>query len=421
MSNVLIVEDSAFFSSALERALSNYPDIQTFRCATLKEAKAKITGFSGELSLALVDLNLPDARNFDAVRLVAAYNIPAIVFSGELDKEKRDELFQMGVIDSVPKDSPSSLDYAVKLVTRILKNRFLSAMVVEDSDTVRSHAIRLLNRQGLEVIEAQNGEDALKLLEHREDIRLILTDYAMPVMDGFDLIRKVRQKHPSTAMAVIGMSAVDDPDLSVKFIKSGANDFLHKPFVYEELLCRVSQNLDMLEHIERFEHMATRDFLTDLHNRRYLFDVGKTMFANAQRKSLDFTVGIMDIDHFKKVNDTYGHDVGDLVLKLVAKTLQDEYREADVVARLGGEEFCVISMDMNPEKAVEVFDRARQTLAKNSVDADGNVVSVTMSTGVCNHRLETFEQMVSAADAALYEAKEGGRNRVVCSSTFAGA
>ncbi len=413
MQQILVIEDSGFFAKAVEKSLIAKLGVPVSRADSLSEAQSVIKRNPDGFSLAIVDLNLPDAKGNEAVRLTSAHGIPSIVFSGKLDPGRRDELYKLGVIDSVPKDSPSCLDYATNLAGRILRNAATAAMVVEDSDVARNLIHRLLERQGLQVLTAHNGQEALSLLKIRPDVRLMLVDYEMPNMSGFELTREVRRSHPSDKLGIIGMSATSEPELVVRFLKSGANDFIHKPFSYEELLCRTTQNLDMLDHIERFEHMATRDFLTGLHNRRHLFEVGTTLHANAAGDNLDITVGVLDIDFFKKVNDSYGHDAGDLVLKVAAETLLKQFREADIVARLGGEEFCVVAINLDPAKATDVFERARIALRETRIDLGDRQITVTASMGVCSTLHESFEAMVGKADEALYQAKESGRDRVV--------
>ena len=412
MSKILLIEDSHFFSTVVQNELRKIDGADVHAASTLAEAQQLIDQHA-PFDMALVDLSLPDASDLDVAKFVCQHGIPAVVFSGTLTKETRQKLFGMGVIDSVPKQSPSSLEYAVGLVDRYIKNKDVTALVVEDAEVVREIIAIQLTRQGLTVLQAEDGQQALQILEDHPEISLIVTDYSMPNKDGFELIHDVRKTKSKDSLAIIGMSALDDEELAIKFLKSGANDFIHKPFTHEELLCRVSQNLEMLDHIARFERMATRDFLTDLHNRRYLFDVGATLFDNAQREKLNMAVGVMDVDFFKKVNDTYGHDAGDEVLKMTARVLQEAFRGADVVSRMGGEEFCVAALNMSDEAAFDVFDRARQALEAETVSYEGTDIRVTMSIGLCVGTRDSFDAMITEADGALYQAKENGRNQVV--------
>ena len=144
--------------------------------------------------------------------------------------------------------------------------------------------------------------------------------------------------------------------MSARFIKVGANDFITKPFQPEEFYCRVTQNIDLIEKTQALVDAATKDFLTGLYNRRFFFEKGVGKLERARRERKSVALAMLDIDHFKSVNDTYGHDVGDEVLQVVSKTLQDSARADDLVARLGGEEFCVLMEDINRAE-LDVFVR----------------------------------------------------------------
>jgi len=412
MRSVLVVEDSNFFSSLIRESVESNLDVKVTVAKSYAEAETCLSG-DDRFVLALLDLNLPDAADGEIVKLANAHALPSVVFSGSLDTDQREALSKLGVIDSILKESPASLEYAVSLMGRLIRNRELAVMVVEDSGPTRTHIVNQLKTQQLTVFEAADGSEALATLERNPGIRLILTDYTMPEMDGFELIKVLRKDHSKEELAIVGMSSAAESDISSKFIKYGANDFIYKPFTNEELLCRISQNLDMIELMQTLKRSATVDFLTDLYNRRYLFDIGDKLFANAVRQETDMTVAMLDIDFFKKVNDTHGHDAGDVVLKQVSGALKGELRDADIVARLGGEEFCVAALDMNPAKASDVFERLRAAVEDMKIDVEGNIIPVTISIGIANQKTDSLEAMINDADEALYQAKEGGRNRVV--------
>ena len=202
--------------------------------------------------------------------------------------------------------------------------------------------------------------------------------------------------------------------MSARFIKSGANDFLYKPFVTEEFYCRVAENVRSLEQQRTLVELTQKDFLSGLCNRRHFFTLGTKLFANAKREHLSFCIAMVDIDHFKRVNDTYGHDAGDAVIRGVSAALAGRFREGDLVARLGGEEFGVLAVNMEPGEMHRVFDEVRQTIAAVSHRYGGEELRVTVSVGVCRAPADSLEQTLQRADECLYEAKRSGRDRVVC-------
>jgi diguanylate cyclase (GGDEF)-like protein len=233
----------------------------------------------------------------------------------------------------------------------------------------------------------------------------------MPNMDGFQLIKEIRGKFSKEDISIIGMSG--DNLLSARFIKLSANDFISKDFFAEEFYCRVTQNIEAIEHIKEIKDASNRDYLTNIHNRRYFYDVGQKLFENSKRKNITITVAMIDIDYFKKVNDQYGHDAGDLVLKNVAHVMQSRFRASDIVSRLGGEEFCILACNMEPESTIEIFEQLRKTIEESEIISGKNIIKATISIGICNKSMDTLDDLIKYADQMLYKAKETGRNRVV--------
>jgi PleD family two-component response regulator len=170
------------------------------------------------------------------------------------------------------------------------------------------------------------------LAEH-PDTTLVITDVNMPVMGGFELISAIRRQYRREDLAIIGLSDASKAGLSAALLKAGANDFVAKPFQVEEFYCRVTQNTNMVGYVRQIKDFATRDFLTGAYNRRHLFEMGGKLYASAQRGNIAIATGVIDADHFKHINDTYGHHAGDAALKCIADVLQSSLRQTDVVAR----------------------------------------------------------------------------------------
>jgi diguanylate cyclase (GGDEF)-like protein len=244
-------------------------------------------------------------------------------------------------------------------------------------------------------------------------VRLVITDNQMPGMDGFELVTEIRKTFSKEEVAVIGLSAVSGSSLSAKYLKRGANDFLVKPYSKEEFFCRVNQNIELLELVHEIKENSNRDYLTGLYNRRYFYDIGEKYFANAARNHLQLAVAMFDIDFFKVVNDTYGHAAGDLVIRRVAAAIAGDLRQTDLVARFGGEEFCVLAVNPGPETS-ELFERIRVRVAAMQIEYEGMEIRVSVSVGVVFGMCVTLADTLRRADELLYQAKQGGRNRVVC-------
>jgi len=412
MSTVLIVEDSKTFGSLLVRLVERETDCAAVWVKNYAECLATLESGKQEFDAALLDLNLPDAPDGQVVDLVLSKAVPSIVFTGELSDDLRDVIWSKHIVDYVLKESLHNLEYVAKLLKRILRNKGLKTLVVDDSKMARSHAASLLAAHGYDVAEAGDGREALDIIENDPEIRLVLTDFNMPDMDGAQLTKAIREVTRRESLFIIGMSSQGSYLTSVAMLKSGANDFITRPFQAEEFYCRISQNVDMLNMIEDLTGMANRDFLTGLHNRKFLFEGGKQLLANQLRGNLNLTAAIIDIDHFKTINDTHGHDAGDAMLKHFAALLRERFRESDLIARLGGEEFCVLSVNMDHAKAFDLFDAFRKDVAARPLYHGGREISCAVSIGVYTGRASTFEDLLKAADDLLYRAKQEGRNRV---------
>jgi len=415
MDKVLIVEDSKVFARILIRKIEDELFFDTCWASNFEEARYLLDDNPDNNSffVALLDLHLPDAPDGGIVDYVIAKGIPAIVFTGDVEDEVRDRIWAKKVVDYVSKESPDSLDYLCGLIRRIARNKDVSILVVDDSSTVRHHLSRLLAAHEYLVQEADDGEQALACLEVHPEIRMVITDYFMPGMDGVELTRRIRHQHSKDALAVIGISAYGNSILSARFIKNGANDYLNKPFSSEEFYCRVTQNLEMLEYIQKLREASIRDPLTGLYNRRHFFEAAQDFHRRLARGQAPLTLAMLDIDHFKQVNDTHGHAAGDEVLKHVAQALSNRFHGRDLVARLGGEEFCVLAPGVSSQTALAVFDDLRNSIERSKVKLGSTSVGVTVSIGLCDRPMASLDAMLAAADAALYKAKRTGRNRVL--------
>jgi diguanylate cyclase (GGDEF)-like protein len=236
----------------------------------------------------------------------------------------------------------------------------------------------------------------------------------MPEMDGFELVKAIRHNIDKSDLIIIGLSGEGQSSLSAKFIKNGANDFLQKPFFHEEFYCRIMHNIEELELIEQIRDSANRDYLTQLHNRRYFYDQGEPIHAQALNNNTPLAVAIFSIDHFKNINDTYGHAIGDKVLMSLSDDIRHSFSRF-LVARMGGEEFCVVLPGLNNDQALTLLDRFRELIQQTSIpiDHEDEYITIKISIGVTNLHHDSFEQQINCADQLLYRAKEAGRNIVI--------
>ena len=410
-----MVEDTRSISGFLCRQIEETLDFEPVPAYTLAEA-ASILEEDETFFVAVLDLNLPDAADGEVVDLVLEKGIPAIVLTGSFDETLREEILDKNVVDYILKDSPGSLDQVMNLIQRIYRNQEVGVLLVDDSRFFRSFCRTLLEAQKFRVLEAGNGKDGLDVLSRNPDVRLIITDYNMPEMDGFEFVSRVREVHGRNEIGIIGLSTQGAGAVSARFLKTGANDFLPKPFASEEFYARVTQNVELIEFIAKLREIAVRDPLTRLHNRRYYFESGEKLLEEAAGKGVGVTVAMLDIDRFKEVNDRYGHEAGDAVLVRLAERLRRTFGRSHVISRFGGEEFSVLTYGIHGERAVRLFDDFRGLVENTEVPYGNERIRFTVSIGLCCTPGCSLPQMIREADQGLYRAKREGRNRVVMQS-----
>ncbi len=257
MPNILLVEDSKLFGNIISQSIQRSLGYGVTWAKSLSEAKTLLQSSNPDFFLALLDLNLPDAPDGEIVDLVLGEQIPSIVFTGEFDPTVREKIWSKKIIDYVLKQSEQEVYYIIDLIGRIYRNQSIKVLVVDDSDTIRKRVQELLEVHQYQVFQADDGMEALEAVKNLPDIKMVITDYEMPRMDGFDLTRKLRAEYSKEALAIIGISAQDNPIPAAKFIKNGANDFIAKPFAAEEFYCRITHNINAIENIERLHRVES--------------------------------------------------------------------------------------------------------------------------------------------------------------------
>lgn len=407
---ILIVEDNKALAKLMARKMEHTVDMDVDIAHSMAEAEDLIEDYGDDYFISLLDLNLPDAPYGEIVDFVISKGILAIVLTGNIDEETKKLFINKDIVDYVYKSNMDDVNYIFSMINRLSKNRNHKVMVVDDSIPVRTKVKNILLSQQFQVFAAAHGEEALAYFKDNPDIKFVLTDYNMPVIDGMELVRQLREKYDKNDLSIIALTSTDDVNVAAKFLKIGANDFIIKPFAKEELICRINNTIENMENIATIANFANKDFLTGLSNRRHFYEQMDDYLAKEKES---FSVAMMDIDFFKKINDTYGHDTGDLVLKALANMLTLEAKGGDILARFGGEEFCIVLKNISKENAVKWFVMLRTKISKMIVHAKENNINFTVSIGVCfPDKSIKVNDMLEFADQALYRAKENGRNRV---------
>ncbi|MDF1878311.1 diguanylate cyclase [Sulfurimonas sp. SAG-AH-194-C20] len=409
---ILIVEDNKTLAKLISKKIEAALDFQVDIAYSLGEAKLFLKMY--KYFITLLDINLPDAPNGEVVDYVLSKDNRAIVLSANIDKEFRQNILKKNIIDYVNKGGVDDINYIIQTIDRLHKNQNHTVLVVDDSMVFRKQMQNLLKNMFFKVISVAHGEEALNILGTNSDINLVLTDYHMPVMDGLELTYEIRKEHNKNSLAILAVSSNKDNEVNAIFLKAGANDFITKPFSKEEFSCRINNTIEALENIQIVTNHANRDYLTGLYNRRFFFETMAEYQDEIGEDGEKFAVAMIDIDHFKKINDTYGHDVGDKIIIALSEVLRTSTSHRDLVARFGGEEFCMVLKNINRYSALDIFERIRQEVESFSFTVDkDNFVKFTISIGCVIHSQELLEETISNADMMLYKAKNAGRNQVV--------
>ena len=296
-------------------------------------------------------------------------------------------------------------------------------LVADDSPVYRKLVENTLLDEPWSVLYAKTGREAMDLFaEHRPS--LVITDRLMPDYSGIELCKHIREQFKDKYTYIIILTGMTEKSEIVHGLMAGADDYLTKPFDQGELLARAGVGrrvIDLHRQIEAknrlLEELALTDPVTNLPNRRAIEDWARRQLSGAVRYGYGFWIVLADLDHFKAVNDTYGHEAGDAVLRKVADVLRAHSRKSDICGRVGGEEFLFSLAHITEENVRLVINRIRAELEATKVPFDGNSITVTASFGAAGFdgnrsHIPELNQLISQADAALYSAKRHGRNRI---------
>lgn len=296
-----------------------------------------------------------------------------------------------------------------------------SILIVDDTETNVDILVELLS-DSYEIVVALDGRSALEILEEQE-VDLILLDIMMPIIDGYEVCRRVKQNEKTNNIPIIFITAKMDEESIEKAYEAGGMDYVTKPFKPKELFARIKTQLQLRALIQELEssknalkHLSETDPMTDLCNRRYFNHTSKSIMELAKRDKTVLTVVMLDIDKFKEVNDTYGHNVGDEIIISLADILFEMTRKSDLACRFGGEEFILLLPETSLEGAMVIAEKIRKKVESFSLRLeDEREVNITISLGVSQVDTEndlSMESAIKRADIALYKAKENGRNKV---------
>ena len=337
-----------------------------------------------------------------------------IIITDEDNKEIRKKILSFNIADYIVTNSISSAKFVAKVAKRLEGNRKKTVLVVDDSDLVLTQIAMLLKTQNINYISCLNGQEAWEILNNKNSkkIDLIIADYVMPIMDGYDLVKKVRADYSFEELPMLILSGTEDTYMISRFLKVGANDYITKPFINEEFIGRINNALLIADMFQEIKNMAMTDILTGLYNRVYFYNTATKVLDIANRAKQPSAIAMIDIDNFKSINDTYGHEIGDKALIYVGKIMQKALRRSDILVRFGGEEFVVLLPNCPHKQALQIMQKLCSFIAKSELNiSNDRVLKMTVSIGVTSKKCEV-DGMIEQADKYMYTAKQTGKNRV---------
>jgi two-component system, cell cycle response regulator len=300
-------------------------------------------------------------------------------------------------------------------------------LLVEDDPIQASATKEILRKVGYEILWAEDGINAIKLVKS-EKPDIILLDVILPGMDGYEVCRWLKLEETTKGIPVIMLTVKKELADKISGLQIGADDYLPKPYNELELNARIYaslrtkslqdelklKNKQLEDLLEKVNFMAITDALTGLYNRRRFLDVLTSEHERARRYGTPFSLIMIDIDYFKKINDNFGHDVGDAVLREVADILLKSIRDIDTASRYGGEEFMIILPNTDKEHARIVAERMRQAIENHNFSGVNRKISVSIGiSGMPDAKVENEDKLIRCADFAMYRAKQLGRNRTI--------
>ncbi|MEG3640932.1 diguanylate cyclase [Magnetococcus sp. PR-3] len=426
--HVLIVENSSVYGKMVEKIMLGIGFLPHM-CHSA--AEAIILMESQQFQLICVDMHLPDSTGIELCRKVRqrpeSRMVPVIMLTTEDKREVWEEAFDAGITEIFTKSGFEILEreFQAFFDGSLLTPMTGRVLVVEDSETSAQLILEHLRRLSIDADHYTRAEEALSAFR-AGNYDAVITDILLEgTMSGLGLVRAIRRCPKDQArIPVLAISGIDDLARRIEVLRQGANDFITKPIVGEELAVRLANLITAKRLYDKAKaqqralyDQAVKDALTTLYNRHYVMEFVPKFILGALRHESDLSVMVVDLDHFKTINDTLGHDAGDAVLKEIGKTLKSMTRGEDFAARIGGEEFLVVLIHCPPHQARLKAQTILEQVRRMRFDDLSSELSITASIGVTclSHDGEdSFEKLFKRADTSVYAAKNKGRDQVVC-------
>lgn len=379
------------------QTFSNYPELVSF------------LEMESDIFLAVSDLTLDGYEHKLIIDELIIRNIPVIAVSSNVNDDLLDQIWEKNIVHFIKYQHHLDLLFTSYLAERLIYFKNKKAIIIDDSKTFGELTQNYLTTLLFDVKVFENGIPAIDYLDENCDIKLAIVDYQLPDLTGIELTRLIREAL-GFKIIIIAVTGHSSSEIKYSFFKSGADDYIEKPFTKEEFNAIVVKNMRHVEQLDKIENLSVIDHLTNIFNRKHLISTLEKKINEAERYQKQFSIILFDIDLFKRINDQYGHNRGDFILKELSKLVQQNIRKTDTFGRWGGEEFIIITPNTNLEKASELGEQLRILIENHNFGLDD---LVSCSFGVSNYETgDNIDSLINKADIALYKAKKNGRNRL---------
>ncbi|MEM7258648.1 MAG: diguanylate cyclase [Pseudomonadota bacterium] len=409
---VLIAEQEQAIRDALAERVYNSLGVQADTVNTASAVRKLLKSGADEFVLAVVDTRLPDAPDGEVLEVLTQNSIPTIALSSSVNENVVERMQDRHIIDCVLKRTDEDIELLADIVERTLRNHQRKIIFFSNNDFNRKSIRQLLDIHRYTIIDVRNEAEIRRQLGSHPETTLVLIDYLSIEQEELELINSLRQQYRREDLAIAVVCDEHSSRSSARMLRAGATDVIYRQHQTDEFYYRVHQCVESIERVREIKYSATRDLLTGVYNRDYVFDIGEKLFASAMRGDSPLAVAVIQIDNIGDLTTTHGIDVSNAVLKETAGLLSDEFRKNDVLARYSADTFICLATNVGSHNARMIFERVRQKLAKASVECQSHIATTSATIGVATSANDTLLSMIANAQAQLDSAIEGGRNRI---------
>lgn len=408
---ILIIDDNKMLTKLLAKKIQATLGVSVDIAFDMADGKKLLS--ENEYFAAFVDLCLPDAPQGEIVDVVLAKKLPTIVLTGSNDTKTRKDFMDKEIIDYIYKESDICIPRILDAITRLFKNEKTKVILAMAKAPVRAAIKTNLTNELFTVLAAAHGEEALSYLSENPDTKLILCDANMPVINGEGLLDEVRSKYSKSQLGVLIVGNKDD-ELEARLFSKGVSDYLIAPVEKEALNCRINNCIDHMYSLALLEDYSVHvDLLTGLKDEEGFYANAAEYFSYLKAKE-EFAVGVIDIDRLEDINEDYGYENGDKVIKAAARGVKNEIKGADIAARMDDNRIVVILRNVSNKEAVQIFSRIRVGIKQSPVVVSLDELYFTVSIGITFASVDKTDinELLNGAEKALIMAKDNGRDRV---------